>query len=140
MRVQEVPAVSIPIWENTIRELLNDITDLQPEVTWGDILNDLREEKLHVWVFYDSDRVYGVATAEAVYRNKELELHVVHAAGEPFESWADLLRESMIKAAKRIGAKHIRATGRPGWKKWADRLGMVQHAVIWEVRGWKQSQ
>lgn len=74
-------------------------------------------------VFYNNDRLFGVASLMMITRAKHKECVGMLCGGDEINEWLDIMVESVEKLAKEQGCEVCTIVGRPGWTRMFKKYG-----------------
>jgi hypothetical protein len=118
VQVSFVPKdLAVEIWPK-IRGYINSATErtggrYEPE----DVLYEILDGKLLLWVALEGTDVIGVATSRFEEYPRKKVLMVPFLAGEQFSEWGDDMLSILRKWASDNGCSMLEASGRPGWAR-----------------------
>jgi hypothetical protein len=90
---------------------------LAPNETLANILTDLYQKKMQLWVAYEGPDMQAAMTTEIFFEGPRKICNLCHLGGSGINNWFDYL--GTVKAwAKADGCDAIRVSrSRPGWKR-----------------------
>lgn len=129
-----VPADRVnDVWFLVADELLR-VTQHTPCYEVEDILDQLVDEKLQLWVVLDEGDVAAVATTQVVKYPQTKDLIIVHCAGHHIENWAEALLEELTEYGQLNECTRIVTQGRKGterlYPKWGFEFESVRMAKV----------
>ncbi len=99
-------------------------------MTTLDLLSGLLAGRLYLLLIMEGDAIVGSSCLEVAELRDKRVCHAIHFAGRNLDHWVDVFMEVWQRAAYELGCDEISIKGRPGWARYAKKLGFEHEYTI----------